>query len=826
AAIPVATRADGSSLAIGDIAAVRDGFAEVDIASRFDGRPAVLVQVFRVGDQNALDLAAAVRDYVAGAQARLPAGVSLTVWNDTSLFLSGRISLLLTNAAQGFFLVFLVLALFLRFKLAWWVSIGIPVSFLGALCFLPLLDVSINMISLFAFILVLGIVVDDAIVVGENIHHHRSLGLGSAEAARRGVREVALPVAVAVMTAVISFLPMMNVPGFMGKIWRVIPVVCIATLLFSLVETQLALPSHLAHEGGLLERVGAWLTRPLRPLLPLWTGLQGACARGLDRFVARIYVPLLDRCLAWRYATFAVFVAAMILTVGLIAGGRLRFTYFPSVEGDIVAADVVLPPGATAAQTADAVGRLEAAAIRLRAELEESAGEPIVDHLLASVGTQPYRGMVGGPGAGATSGSGVGEVMLALVPSERRSMPTHEVQRRWRELVGELPGVSELAYSADIASAGNAVEVRFAGDDLVALGDIAEDLRAELETFTGVYNITDDHRQGKDELVLRLSPAAETLGIGQLDLARQLRQAFYGEEAQRVQRGRDDIKVMVRYPEAERATVGDLDSFRVRADDGRELPLRSVAEVEAGAGYSRISRSDRKRTVTVSASLDPAVANGNEVNARLAADTLPTVLRDHPGTTWSMEGEAREQRESMSGLASGYLLSLLVIYVMIAVSFSSYVQPLIIMGAIPFGIVGAALGHLIMGLDLSILSVCGIVALAGIEVNDSIVLVEFINRARAAGMPIQQALREAGPRRFRPIFLTSATTFIGLLPVIVSGQLSVQAKFLVPMAVSLGFGGVFSTAITLLLVPCAYAVIEDLKGNRPEVRKSGSPEVS
>ncbi|MBA3846039.1 MAG: efflux RND transporter permease subunit, partial [Planctomycetes bacterium] len=807
AVLPLITRADGVRLTVGDVAHVRDAFAEVDDAARFDGQPSVVVKVYRVGDQNALELAATVRDYVASAKDGMPAGITLTVWNDFSTFLRGRIDLLVNNAVQGFFLVFLVLALFLRFKLAFWVSVGIPVSFFGCLMLMPTLDVTINMISLFSFILVLGIVVDDAIVIGENVHTWQARGLPPGEAAKKGTLEVALPVTVAVLTAVIAFMPMMFIEGFMGKIFRVIPIICVTTLMFSLIETQLALPAHLSHPsftGTLLQRLGfgpaiAWCTHH-------WGRVQGAMNGGLQRFVARVYQPILERCLAWRYTTLAAFTALVVVTGGMVVSGIVGWSFFPEVEGDHIIVSYSLPPGASKQQSEALARRIEAAALKV----QDETGGPgaAVSHLLVTIGSQPMRGQRD-RGAGG-SGANIGELVMALRPTQERTVTTREVEQRWRALTGPVPEARELTFSSAVASAGEAINIQLSGHDMRALVACANAIKVCLATIAGVHSITDTRASGKRELVLGLKPEAEALGLREADLARQVRQAFYGEEAQRVQRGRDEVKVMVRYPESERRALGDLDQMRIRVD-GQSLPLSEVAEVVSGEGYTLISRAERERIVNVKAGVDPALARTSEINAALQQTALPDILRDFPGVSFDMEGEAREQQESMMPLLVGFAGSLVLIYVVIAVSFRSYILPMVIMGAIPFGVIGAVLGHVVMGLDLTILSICGVVALSGVVVNDSIVLVDFVNAARAEGVPLTQAIRQAGARRFRPILLTSATTFIGLVPVIIAGRQEVQAQFLVPMAVSLGFGGVFSTVISLILVPTSYLVLDDLR---------------
>ena len=804
---------DGSRVLLGDVATVIDGFADTDKSTRFNGDPAVIVQVFRVGDQNALELAEAVHEYVDEARARMPAGVELTTWLDQSVFLRGRLELLLRNGLQGLALVFLVLALFLRFRLAFWVSLGIPISFLGAIWLLPGLDASINMLSLFAFIVVLGIVVDDAIVVGESIFSEQRKGTPKLEAAKRGAERVALPVTFAVMTTVLAFLPLVFLPGTMGKFFKVMPLVVIPTLLFSWLESKLILPAHLAHQSDRLTRLAE--RAPFR----WWVRFQDRFADGLERFARRAYAPSLELALRHRYLTFATAVAMLLAVTGLVRGGFVKFTFFNEIEGDFVVAYLTMPQGTPAATTADAVARIEGAARELQRQLDqegalaegEDGDASVVKNFLATVGQQPFREQQGIPEPGklgAYDAPHLGEVVMELRPAEERTVEARDVVQRWRELTGPIPGAVELLFTADVMSAGDAINVQLAGRDVDALRAAADDLKAELASYAGVYDIADSYRGGKRELRLDVRPSAEALGLTRADLARQVRAAFHGEEAQRIQRGRDDVKVMVRYPEERRQSLATLDAMRVRLPDGTGVPFSEVARVETGRGYATIRRSDRQRTIQVTADVDKASADQNRIITSLEADVLPRIAAAHPGVSHAFEGENKEQRDTMAAMSKLFLLSLLGIYALMAIPFKSYVQPLIVMTAIPFGLVGAIAGHLVLGIDMSVLSMLGIVALAGVVVNDSLVLVDFVNRFRAEGHSVLEAARVAGVQRFRPILLTSLTTFAGLTPLML--ERSVQAQFLIPMAVSLAFGVIFSTFISLVFVPATYLILDDL----------------
>jgi len=799
----VITRKDGTRIHVRDVATVVDGFEDTDQSGRFDGLPVVVVQVFRVGDESALDISAIIKDYIAKKRPELPAGISMEPWQDNAKMLESRLSLLVKNGIQGLALVFIVLALFLKFRLSFWVTIGIPLSFLGAVMVMPWFDQSINMLSLFAFILVLGIVVDDAIVVGENIYkEHEKHGIDT-DSAVRGVQGVSVPVIFAVLTTVVAFLPMVNLPGLMGKFFAVIPLTVIPALAFSLIESQLILPSHLAHEGRFTERLAR-----IRPF-SWWVYVQEHVSGGLDAFIQNVYRPLLDRCLHWRYLALAGGFSLLLLAVGAVGGGFVKFVFFPDVAGDVVAAALTMPEGTSARTTERAVQQVGDAAAQLRAELE-AEGNRVVKHFLASVGEQPFLAQqMGNNGGGPRTGPHLGEIVLELVPSEEREITGEEVAARWRELTGPVPGVTDLVFNSALMSAGDPIDIQLAGTDVDELRGAAEELKGKLATYAGVFDVTHSFKGGKDEIVLDVLPAAEALGLSRMDLARQVRQGFYGEEAQRIQRGRDEIKVMVRYPEDDRAGLHGLEEMRVRTLDGSEIPFSSVATVDRRKGYATINRRDRRRTVNVKSNVDLTIANPREVLAAVEADVMPGLLADHPGVSYSLEGQSSEQKETIEAMTSLFVLALFGIYGLMAIPFRSYLQPLIITTVIPFGIVGAIAGHLFMGMDLSMLSVLGLVALSGVVVNDSLVFVDFVNRTRATGASVREAARRAGAARFRPILLTSLTTFVGLLPLLL--ERSVQAQFLVPMAVSLAFGVLFSTFITLLLVPSLYLILEDLK---------------
>lgn len=802
--IPVIRGRDGRKILLGKIANVRDGFAETDQFARFDGQPSVLVKTYRVGDQSALEIAEKVKEYVEAKKQEMPAGISLTTWQDDSQVLRSRLNLLLKNGFQGLLLVILILALFLRLKLAFWVSLGIPISFLGAFLLLPTLDVSINLISLFALIVVLGIVVDDAIVVGENIYSQYEKGKSGIQAAVDGAVQMVVPVTFAILTTVVAFAPLLAVPGNSGKIFRVLPLVVIPTLLFSLVECLLILPAHLSHGKK----------NQYKPNKNQRFHLSEFFENRLKFVIQRVYRPSLEFGLRWRYLTVATAITTLFLTSGLVGAGWIKFVFFPDVEADNVMAMLTMPLGTPVETTAQAVRRLEETAQAVRQEIDEDRDQELGSafrHMMSSIGSQPSQsdGRPRNAGNVAVSASHLAEVNIELAPAEERSISSEEIAERWRERAGDIPDAVELTFSSSLFSAGDPINIQLVAQNMDRLRSAADRLKSMLTKYPGVYDIAHSYMSGKQEIKLDIKPEAQLLGLSQIDLARQVRQAFYGEEAQRIQRGRDDVKVMVRYPQEQRRSIGDLENMRIRTPDGTEVPFSTVARAEIGTGYSTITRVDRQRAINVTADVDLNQGNPNEIIARIEAADLPELLSEYPEIRYTFEGEQREQQDTLAALGRGFLLALFVIYALMAVPLRSYIQPAIIMSAIPFGFVGAVWGHLIMGQNLSILSMFGIVALAGVVVNDNLILVDFINNRRREGASVFEAVREAGVARFRPILLTSLTTFGGLTPLML--ETSLQAQFLIPMAISLAFGVVFSTFISLALVPASYLILEDFK---------------
>ncbi len=810
----VRTHADGTRLYLSDVAQVRDGFEDTDQLGRFDGRPVLLVRVFRVGEQDLLHISNAVRAYVENAS--VPEGIDLTVWKDGSRDLRDRRDIMLRNGRMGFVLVFLVLALFLKPRVAFWVSLGIPVAFTGALAMLSIFDLSIDVISLFAFILVLGILVDDAIVVGENVFTHQSRGEDRLGASIRGTQEVAVPVIFGVLTTVAAFAPLLGVDGVMGTVFRVMSIVVISCLLFSLVEAQLVLPAHLGHGQNRARPPGrSPLGRRVRELQGRWDSFQEGFSTGLETFTSTRFRHWVERAVEWRYLTVAIAVGLLFVTFGVLRSGHMKFSFFPPLEADYVSARLTMPQGTPAMVTETALRQIEDAIEALRADLDPEwapEGESLVIHSLTALGEHPFARTQNGPPAGGGRGTGgahLGEVTLELVPSEEREISTGDVANRWRELTGPVAGAEELIFASSLFSAGQEIFVQLQGPDVDALAEAAERLRVELATYEGVIDIADSFREGKQEVKLAILPGAEALGLTLSDLARQVRQGFYGEEIQRIQRGRHDVRVMVRYPENERRSLGDLENMRVRTPDGGAVPFHSVARADVGRGFSTIRRADRERVVNVTADVDRDVTTGNAVLGRLEEGPLQWILADYPGMTYSFEGIQNEQRKAFQGLRRWYPVALFAIFALLAIPLRSYAQPLIIMSVIPFGVVGAVAGHLIMGKGLSFMSLQGMIALTGVVVNSSLLMVHNVNLQRSQGLALGTSAVNAAVARFRPIVLTSLTTFAGLTPLLL--ERSVQAQFLVPMATSLAFGVLFAAVITLLLVPASYLILEDLQ---------------
>ena len=806
--VVVLTRNDGTRVMLSDIAEIRDTFQEGDLMAEFNGSRAAMVNVSQVGSEDLIKIAKDAQQVVADYQRQLPPGVTTDIWINTSLELQERMSVLTRNAGGGLILVLLILALFLQFRLAMWVAIGIPVALMGTLAFLPGMDITISTMTVMGFILVLGIVVDDAIVVGERVYGHEQMGKSRLDAAIEGTWEVSVPVIFGVLTTIAAFLPLILVQGRMAEFFSPIGWVVIFALVCSIIESQLILPSHLAHRSTKVATQG---------LSKKWNDFQGGLADALESFSRNHYQPFVRLVTQWRYAAAAVCLGLLIIALAMILSGRIVFGFFPAVEGNRVYAGLEMPEGVSAETTLEAARRIELAAQRLNEELTLELGlsEPLVQNTLVSVGQEVDRN---GPGRPMTAGrSNIAEVVIDLVVlEERNNLSAKIVANRWREAVGAIPDAVNLRFDADTYSTGAPIAYQLRGDDVDELRRAAEELKAELSRFNGVFDISDSFRSGKQEVQLALLPEARNLGLTLSDLANQVRGAFYGAEAQRIQRGQDDVRVMVRFPEAERKSIGNLEDMYIRTPNGSQVPFYSVAQFDIGRGYSRINRLDGKRQVEVRADVDRSAVTPEEISAAVRAELLPQFRQRYPDIDVQLGGEQEERAEALGGLAIGSLFSLVIIYGLLAIPLRSYLQPLVIMSVIPFGAVGAITGHYVLDQQLMFFSALGIVALSGVVVNASLVLVDYANRQRREGMETVEAILKATSVRFRPIILTSVTTFVGLIP-LMSTSTPATAPFL-PMAISLAWGVLFATVITLLLVPCLYLMVEDFLQLLPKVR--------
>ena len=810
--IVVLTRQDGTNLTLGEIATVRDDFQEGFLRANYNGDRAVTITVYRVGNEDTLEAAAAVKAYMERKAPYLPQGIEMEVWLDESQSLDRRINALTRNAYAGLALVLLILTLFLRFKVAIWVAAGIPIAVLGAIWMFPAAGLNISSLTVLAFILVLGIVVDDAIVVGERVFAHESYERTHRAAAIAGTHEVVVPVVFGVLTTMAAFLPILIIDGRMGQFFSLIGWVVLVCLIFSILECMLILPAHLAHR----KTEGYFLADSA--LVKRWTRFQGFFADSLENFAQNVYRPFLIKTLEWRWVTWAVGTAVLVTAIALVASGRVVFQFFPAVEGDRVYATLTMPEGISVEMTEDGSRRIENAAYQVKAEMDaDLGGESAVISVFSSIGVNAARG--NGPPSMTPGGSHLAELVISLEPIEARpAWPASRIADRWRELSGNIPDAVELNFSADSFSAGDPLALQLRGRDVEELKRAAAHLRTELARYPGVMDLSDSFRAGKQEIKLDILPEAKPLGITLNDLARQVRQAFYGEEAQRIQRGTDDVRVMVRYPEDERRSIGNLEDMRIRTADGTEVPFSSVANVSFGNGYSSIRRQDQQRIVDVRGDVNRALVTPEEVVASLERKFCEKGTRFgnrenrctnslFPGVRYSLSGEQEERSKAVGSIFGTVPLALMIIFALLAIPLKSYIQPLVIMSVIPFGAVGAIVGHYIMGWPLVFFSILGIIALSGVVVNASLVLVDYINRQRRQGVDLFEAVTNAGAVRFRPIILTSVTTFVGLIPLMTNSD--PETFMFIPMAISLAFGVLFATMITLFLVPSLYLMLED-----------------
>ncbi len=797
AGIVVLARPTGEIITLDRLATIRDGFTEDPIATRVNGRRAVFVNVLKTEEQDSIEISEAIKTFIARKEKQLPEGASLTMLLDLSVFLRGRLRLLMKNGAIGITLVFFILWVFLDLRLSFWAGMGMPISVAGALVILWFCGGSLNMISLFGLIMVLGIIVDDAIVVGEAIYVHRKQGSSPLAAAVDGVCEIGLPVIAAVTTTIVAFVPLLYVGGIMGKFIKILPVVVIACLSVSLIECLVLLPAHLGDLGDLVAKKQS--RNPLRRSLGAF---HRATSGGLERFVSSVYAPFVERALRWRYVSLCVAVSVLLLTLGLVVGGILKFEVFPGLDGFVINSKIEFPAGTPPDVTRTAVERIEAAADSLAKRTPTKSGDPLVRYCIAAVGQTMGEIPEYGPN--------LGGVQIILVDAEDRNIRSRDVLLEWEKEIGPIPGATALTFQEmEAGPPGAPIEIWVRGKRMEEILAAADDLMERLKRFDGVRQIQSDFRRGKTEARLKLKPEARALNLTVADLARQVNSAYYGNEAVRIQRGRDDIRVKVRYTEGERRSISNIRQVRIRTARGRAVPLFSVADVSFEPGYAAISRKDGMRNVAVTAEIDKNRANATEVFAELNRKYFPELRRRYPGIFVSQRGEKKKMAESFGSLYVGYPLALLGIYIIIATMFRSYAQPVVIMLTVPFGIIGAFLGHLLMGFNLSMMSMFGIVALSGVVVNDAIVLIERINVNLAEGQPFAEAVRGAAVRRFRAVFLTTVSTVGGLTPLILEQDL--QARFLIPMALSIAAGVAFATLLTLILIPSLLAVLNDAR---------------
>ena len=799
--IVVLSGRDGTILRLGDIAKVRDGFQEADLTVRHQNHPALFVEVYRAGGEHVMDVATTVREHLANEVIpTLPDGVGITIWNDESQAYEERADLLLKNGILGLLLVLIALSLFLQIRLALWVAVGLAVSGVGALAAMMAFDVAINTISLFSFVLAIGIVVDDAIIVAENIQYERNRGTPGVAAAVRGVRRIRVPLTFAVLTSVAAFVPLLFIPGGVGDVWRALPIIMIAMLLVSLVESLLVLPNHLSHLPG-----PEWV--PANPFDRFFSRLQSRVDAQLNRFVQG---PL-DRAL--RYATdrpgvtMSAAVGILVLSISLLPAGIVPTTLADEVEGDFATVVLEMPDGATAPRTYEVARELEAAGRRVIERLSRDRpadAPPLLTGVTVTVGLGSR--IEGGlnPEPTLSPQANIATIEFKLLGAQQRRISTGEVVQAWREEVGVLPYVRGITFSGEIFTLGNPVEAVLSHPDPERLKWIADSVVHGLRSVEGVYDIRSDHAPGIPEVQVELRPEARTLGLTLQDLARQTKAAFFGAEAVRVQRGREEVRVYVRLPEDERNSITDIEGYLIRTPGGDEVPIISVASLGPGMSPSALRRRDGQRVVTVTADVDASVISGDEANEILASSILADLAAAYPDLTYTFGGEQQQQLESIGSLYRGFAVALVMIFALLAIPLRSYTKPFIIMAVIPFGFIGVILGHWILGVALSAVSFMGIFGLSGVVVNDSLVMIDFIDQKLRSGVAPKTAIVEGAKGRFRPIMLTSVTTFLGFTPLIL--ERAIQAQFLIPFAASLGCGILFITAILMMVVPALYTL--------------------
>ena len=800
AELPIVNDPSGVVLTVGDLGAVRDEFEDSPAISDINGRPGIVLEVSRTSSEDMLAMTRAVRDYVAAK--KLPGGYELMHWGDRSVDVQERLDMLVKNGIMGLVLVFIVLALFLEIRLAFWVAMGIPVAMLGAGGILLLGDQTMNMLSMFAFLMALGIIVDDAIVVGENVYSHRQMGKSYTQAAIDGTIEVVPSVTASVATTIIAFCPLLFVSGVMGKFIAVMPVAVIAMLCISLFESTFILPCHLAHRDSLFFTVFGWFFWPLSFVLQWLTRVNVFTGRLLDQFIDSTYMPILKWSIRNRWLVVAGAASCWLAAIGFVQGGFVPFVIFPKLDSNFLISTVTFPDGTPTHVTDQASQRIYGALWQANDELSQD-GKPVIKLVHRTVGRLSDQAN----GGDTTLGGHVGSLSVELVDSQHRSVTSTELTKRWRELAGAIPGAESVTFGGlAFGPGGKPIEFKILADghNVQELEAAVELCKARLARYPGVFDVDDDSRPGKWEFRINVKEQAKSMGVRAKDLADTIRASFYGAEVMRLQRGRHEVKLMVRYPPQQRRSIADLQEIRVRTGDGQERPITELAQIDVARGYSEINRLDQLRSITVSADLDENLANASDIVTDLQATLVPELKAQFPGVRVRWEGQQEQTQESVRSLLIAALVALLVMFALLTFQFGSYIQPVIIMCTIPFGLIGALLGHVFMQIPLTLFSFFGLVALTGVVVNDSIVLIDFMNDRVRGGVPLETALLEAGKRRFRPVLLTSATTIAGLMPIL--AERSFQAQLLIPMATSLAFGLLLATVVVLILVPSFYRI--------------------
>ncbi|MDC0048656.1 efflux RND transporter permease subunit [Verrucomicrobia bacterium] len=789
---------NGANVLLGEVAKINDGFEENNVITEFNGRPAMFVQVMRTGDESAIDISNKVQEYIQGSPNRFPEGIFLYTWDDKSLSMRGRLGTLTSSLLQGCLLVFLVLSLFLRPKLAFWVVLGIPISFAGGVMLMPVMGITANVMSLFGFIIVLGVVVDDAIVTGENVYSKLQAGMNPLEASVLGTKEVTVPVTFGILTTIVAFVPLLFFEGRWGSFAGQIPPIVAPVLLFSLVESKLILPAHLKHitpRGNNLSAIGRF---------------QKRIASSLEIFVEKIYEPSLQFAIRWRFSVITTFVAMALIMAGLCTSGRLGFSSFPSVESLKVTASLNLPNNLKIDKTKELINQISAATEKLKEEfIDPGTGKSLIRNVAKVTGS--YR-------LGGRYDHSRGQVIAEVIPPSQRSEPgprNSKIASRWKEIIGEIEEADNFSIRAELTGRRSSdddkeadpLELELRGPNSVKKNYIAQEIKELLGKFEGINSSWAQINRGQDELEFTLKSRAIELGLTQQSLARQVRQSFYGEEAQRIMRGTDEIKVMVRLPQKDRESLHTLSKIKIRTPSGTEVPLSTVAEFKPTKSPTHVERNDGAEVIRIGAA--PADEEVDIIGiARELTPQIQEKVNQEEGLSFQFTGHVAEHEESIKRTKIGAIALCFALFTLLAIPFKSVMQPIYVLLAIPFGVIGALLGHMIMGINISFLSIFGMLALAGVVVNDSLVMVDYINRRQAEGLSLREACMKAGPRRFRPILLTSLTTFAGLVPLLMDQSL--QAQFLIPMAVSLGYGVLFATAITLYLIPCSLICAEDI----------------